>query len=168
MNFRLATLHDLPQIKSMYQEIVKSMEEHQIQIWDDVYPCDFFEEDIRHQRLYLMLENTKIISAFALCDSNSGANEVRWENCCGKALYLDRLGVNVRHTRQGIGSLTLIKAKETAKALGSAYLRLFVVDINVPAIRLYTKNGFTKAEGFYDEVIDETSTLHEFGYEIKL
>lgn len=64
-----------------------------------------------------MQDNTEILSAFALCDSNSGANAVEWKDCSGKALYIDRLGVK--------------------------YLRLFVVDINTPAIQLYTKNGLS-------------------------
>ena len=38
------------------------------------------------------------------------------------------------------------KAKEIAKSLGNEYLRLFVVDINIPAIKLYIKNGFEKAD----------------------
>jgi ribosomal protein S18 acetylase RimI-like enzyme len=62
----------------------------------------------------------------------------------------------------------LAKAREVAKTLGAEYLRLFVVDINEPAIRLYTKNGFTKAMGVYDEVIDDDLVLHEYGYEIPL
>lgn len=48
------------------------------------------------------------------------------------------------------------------------YLRLFAIDINKPAIRLYVKNGFKKAEGIYDEVFDDGFVLHEYGYEIKV
>lgn len=50
---------------------------------------------------------------------------------------------------------------------GAEYLRLFVVDINQPAIKLYMKNGFKRANGIYDEQIDEEIVLHEFGFEIK-
>lgn len=58
----------------------------------------------------------------------------------------------------------LDKAKEVAKTFGAEYLRLFVVDVNIPATQLYEKNGFLKADGVYDEAF----VLHEFGYEIKL
>lgn len=68
----------------------------------------------------------------------------------------------------GIGSLALEKARETAKKLGAAYLRLFVVDINKPAIQLYIKNGFVKADGIYEEEFDDGFVLHEYGYETKL
>lgn len=43
-----------------------------------------------------------------------------------------------------------------------------MVDINIPAIQLYKKNGFVKADGIYDEVFDDGFVLHEYGYEIKL
>ena len=57
---------------------------------------------------------------------------------------------------------------ETAKSFGMEYLRLFVADINKPAIRLYVKNGFQKAEGIYEEVFEDGFVLREYGYEIKV
>ena len=72
MEFRLANLQDLPQIKNVYKEIIKDMNSKQIEIWDEIYPCEFFEEDIRNNRLYVLVENDEIISAAVLCDSNSG------------------------------------------------------------------------------------------------
>lgn len=168
MEFRLADLQDLPQIKNVYKEIINDMNSKQIEIWDEIYPCEFFEEDIRNNRLYVLVENDEIVSAAVLCDSNSGEKAVEWKESDAKALYLDRFGVNVKHSRKGIGSYMLEQMNATAKIKGADYLRLFVVDINKPAIHLYEKNGFTKAEGIYDEIIDEELTLHEFGYEVEL
>jgi ribosomal protein S18 acetylase RimI-like enzyme len=168
MDFRLAVMRDLPQIKVVYQDIIQNMSNNQIEIWDDIYPCEFFEEDIKNEQLYVLYDNDEIVSAFVLCSTNSGEKSVKWQNNAGKALYVDRLGVNVNYTGKGVGSYMITKAKETAKTLGAEYLRLFVVDINEPAVRLYTKNGFTKATGVYDEVIDDELILHEYGYEILL
>lgn len=53
MEFRLADIKDLPQLKAVYKDIIEDMNHKQIQIWDDIYPCGFFEEDIRNNRLYL-------------------------------------------------------------------------------------------------------------------
>lgn len=147
MDFRLAVMQDLPQLKAMYKSIIQNMNEHQIQIWDDIYPCEFFEEDVRKNRLYILLDQEEIISAFALLDTNSGERSVEWQDNRQKTLYLDRFGVNVSRSRMGVGSFTLEKAKETAKRLGAQSLRLFVVDINEPAIRLYVKNGFIEPGG---------------------
>lgn len=168
MNFRLAKLQDLPQLKTVYRDIIKDMNNHQIQIWDDIYPCEFFEQDIISKRLYLLLNNDDIVSAFAVCNANAGEQSLIWKNNNAKALYLDRLGVNVNYTRKGIGSFMLTKAQEAARALDADYLRLFVVDINEPAIQLYTKNGFSRADGIYNEIIEKDFILQEYGYEIRL
>ena len=168
MEFRLAVLNDLVQIKDMYRQIVKSMNENNIQIWDDIYPCDFFEYDIKNNQMYILIDNNEIISAFVLCNTNAWEKEVKWGHDAGKSIYLDRLGVNIKYSNKGIGSLMIDKAKEIAKSLGNEYLRLFVVDINIPAIKLYIKNGFEKADGIYDEVFDDGFVLHEYGYEIKI
>lgn len=154
--------------KAIYKDIIQNMNNNQLQIWDDIYPCEIFDEDIRNNRLYVLLNNDDIVSAFVLCDTNPGEKSVEWQNNQRKALYLDRLGVNVKYSRMGMGSLMLEKAKETAKNLGFECLRLFVVDINKPAIHLYVKNGFTKVNGVYDEIIDDNIILHEYGFETAL
>ncbi len=168
MDFRQATLRDLERIRSVFERIIQHMNEQQIEIWDDVYPCEYFEEDIREGRLYGLFDGEVPVAAFALCDSNSGERAVQWRCVQGKALYLDRFGVNVDYARRGIGSRMLDRARETARALGAKNLRLFVVDVNRPAIRLYEKCGFERAAGVYDEVIDDDFVLREYGYEAVL
>lgn len=167
MNFRLADMDDLPQLKAIYEKIINKMNKDNIQIWDEIYPCEFFGDDIENNRLYVLVETNEIVSAFALCDSNAGAEYVKWENKHDKALYIDRLGVNVNYIKKGIGSIMLHKAIALAREKGAHYLRLFVVDINEPAINLYIKNGFVRVPGIFDEKIDGDLVLHEFGFEIK-
>lgn len=166
MNFRSAAKDDLPQLKTMYKEIISNMNKNNIEIWDDVYPCEFFSEDIENNCLYVLEENKEIISAFALCDSSLGENYVEWKSKLDRALYIDRFGVNIRYLKRGIGRVMLDKAIALTKERGVKYLRLFVVDINEPAINLYIKSGFEKVNGFYDERVDDNIILHEFGFEI--
>jgi len=168
MNFRLAAMEDLPQLKQVYQDIIRNMDNHQICIWDDIYPCAFFEEDIKNDCLYVLFDQKELVSAFALHNTSPGEKAVEWQENKGKACYLDRFGVNVNYLKKGIGSWMLQKAKETAKESGAACLRLFAVDINEPAIALYKKNGFIKGKGVYDEIIDEDFILHEYGFEAVL
>lgn len=144
------------------------MNEQNIQIWDDIYPCEFFEEDIKNNQLYILLNNEEIVSAFVLSNTNSGETAVEWNDKHAKAVYIDRLGVNVKYSRQGIASLMLDKAKEITKTLDAKYLRLFVVDINILAIQQYTKKEFVKVNGVYNEIFDDGFVWHEYGYEIKL
>lgn len=168
MAFRLAKMTDLPEIIVMYQELIKEMYRNGIEIWDEIYPCCCFEQDIQQKQLYILHEKNVIVAAFTLCQNNAGENSVKWENQDSTALYLDRLGVNVAYSGQGIGGLMIKKAKEITKDQGTDYLRLFVVDNNLPAINLYRKAGFSQAAGIFDEIIDEDLVLHEFGFELKL
>lgn len=168
MDFRQAVMQDLPQLKDMYKRIIKDMNEQNIQIWDDIYPCEFFEDDIKNNQLYILLNNGEIVSAFVLSDTNSGETAVEWNDNHAKAIYIDRLGANIKYLKKGLGSLMLDKAKEIAKTLNAEYLRLFVVDINIPAIQLYNKKEFIKVNGVYNEIFDDGFVLHEHGYEIKL
>ena len=166
MKLRLANKQDLPQLKTMYKDIVENMNRNKITIWDDVYPSIFFESDILNKQLYVLEDDSVIVSAFCLCDDN--IDSIQWKEPAAKALYIQRLGVNVLYMQKGIGSKTLDEAKEIARKLNYNYLRLLVVDFNYPAINLYLKNGFVKKEGVHSEVIDEETILYEHGYEIEL
>lgn len=168
MVFQSAAAQDLPRLKDMYKRIVKNMEAQGIPIWDDIYPSEFLAEDVENDRLYVLLDKEEIVSAFALCDTNAGEKAVQWQENGARAMYIDRLGVDVRYAKKGIGSFMLARAKEIAKASGAAYLRLFVVDINEPAIRLYRRNGFAKVAGIYEETFDDGFMLREYGYEIEI
>ena len=166
MKLRLANKQDLPQLKTMYKDIVENMNKNKITIWDDVYPSIFFKSDILNKQLYVLEDDSVIVSAFCLCDDN--IDSIQWKEPAAKALYIQRLGVNVLYMQKGIGSKTLDEAKEIARKFNYNYLRLLVVDFNYPAINLYLKNGFVKKEGVHSEVIDEETILYEHGYEIEL
>ncbi|WP_250228801.1 GNAT family N-acetyltransferase [Anaeropeptidivorans aminofermentans] len=169
MDLRRADSSDLPKLKAMYRKIIDNMNRNGISIWDEIYPCEFFSGDIENNRLYLLAEEHDIIvAAFALCESHAGENYMKWENAHEKALYLDRFGVNVDYARRGIGSTMLRHAIALARQKNAKYLRLFVVDINKPAINAYLKNGFRKAEGIYEERIDDDLILREYGFEIEI
>ncbi|MDD4321481.1 MAG: GNAT family N-acetyltransferase, partial [Acidaminococcaceae bacterium] len=151
MNLRLAEKNDLPKLKTMYEKIIENMHKNNIQIWNENYPCEFFQYDIKNKSLYILTENDDMIAAFALCESNDGEGYLKWKNVKEIALYLCRFGVNVNYLRKRMGGLMLKNAMKIAKQLDAKYLRLFVVDANKPAINLYLKNGFTRVDGIYEE-----------------
>lgn len=165
--FRAAESSDLPALREMYRAVVDRMRADGLDIWDDVYPVCALEGDIRNGVLYILLDGSSLAAAFALCRDADGAAAVQWIGQ-GSALYLDRLAVSPVYAGQGIGSRMLTLARQTAQAQGAQQLRLFVVQENRPAIRLYEKNGFLRAGGVYQEVIDDTLTLCEYGYETPL
>lgn len=168
MEVRLAAPADLPQLKAVYQKIIRHMDENGVPIWDEIYPCALFAADVEARRLYVLEKDGRIAGAFALCDSSTGAGSVEWKEPQAKAFYIDRLGVSVEHRGNGLGSLLLRRAAELAGEKGARWLRLFVVDINRPAMELYVKNGFQRVGGVYEEKIDEDTLLREFGFEREL
>lgn len=169
MHLRVAGSKDLQKLKAMYTTVVEQMHKSNLFIWDEIYPCAFLSEDIEKHRLYVLAdEQQNIAAAFALCEENAGKNYVQWQNAHGKALYLDRLAVHVDYARRGLGSMALRQAAVLARQHNAVWLRLFVVDINQPAINLYLKNGFQQASGVYEEKIEDDLVLQEFGFEIEV
>ena len=63
MNLRLANMYDLPKIKVIYGKIIDNMNKNNIQIWNEIYPCEVFYDDIVNNRLYVLTENDEIVSA---------------------------------------------------------------------------------------------------------
>ena len=163
--FRTAVWEDLPAVREMYRGIVRWMDANRIRIWDDVYPCHALEEDVQRGRLHLLLDEGSPAAAFALCGDHPGEARIEWADPRGGALYLTRMGVHAAHMGRGLGGFVLEKAGETARELGAAYLRLFVVDVNLPAIRLYARGGFARRKGVYRQEIDTALVLREYGYE---
>ena len=170
MHFRLAEISDLAQLKSVFKKITEKMNAENGRIWDDTYPCESFETDIKKRRLYVLTEEGVILSAFALweLEPDDERNELHWENDPAKALYFGRFGVNVDYRKGGIGSIMIANAADVAKAGGAEYLRVFVAEKNKPAISFYLKNGFEVTDIIYDEALDEDFVLRQFGLEKKL
>lgn len=166
MEFRPARAADLPALVAMYRGIVGQMQRQGLSIWDEVYPCEFLQQDLELDRLHLLAEGGELLGAFALCDGCAGSGAVQWPNPHASALYLDRLGVNAAHQGRGLGGALLRRAAGLAAARGAGCLRLFAVESNLPALRLYRRHGFRQAEGVYLERIDAALTLREYGFEL--
>ena len=81
MDFRLATMKDLPLLKSVYKDIIQNMEKQQVCIWDDIYPCEFFAEDIPRYQIYTHNCDTVARELLALADE-----EIRQYNSSACAL----------------------------------------------------------------------------------
>lgn len=168
MKFRLASDNDLDFLKEMYAKIIDNMYENDIKIWNDFYPFEVIKEDVENNNFYVLENDKEIVAACALCNSNSGENSLTWCEDTNDVFYIDRLGVNADYLRQGIGSNLINQIKTFAKEEDKKYIRLFVVDSNIPAINMYLKNGFEKVSGIYEEVINEECTLLEYGFELKV
>ncbi len=168
MIFRQATYADLPALKSAFAAITKKMNENGFLFWDDRYPYEVFSTDIAEERLYLWIDHDTIVSAFALCEHSSGEKAVAWEAPEATALYLYRFAVHPDYEGRGIAKAMLQKVREVSRTKGADYLRLFVVDSNLPALSLYAADGFSRVEGINVEQINDGPKLIEYGFEVKL
>ena len=168
MEIRLAVSGDLSRLRAFYLDVVRQMEAQQLFLWDEIYPCCALEEDIAHARLHLLLENGRLLAAFALSPSHDGWDQISWQEPQAPACYLDRLAVSPRCQRQGLGLETLRQAAALAQAQNARFLRLFAANENIPAIRLYQKAGFRQGTGIYEEVIDQDLVIRQLGFELFL
>lgn len=171
MIFRLATEKDLPVLETMYKDIADNLTKNNIKIyWSEFYPYEEIEEiDIKNKTFYVLEENGEIVGGINLSLSHEKEKQINWKNKNAKAVYISKLGVNINFLKQGLGKALIENAKQLAKENGAEVLRLFVVDKNTPAINLYIKNGFEKADGKTTEFLEyHNVTLTEFGYEFKL
>ena len=166
-NFRKANINDLDELKVMFEDITKNMNENGINIWDDVYPFMEFENDIEKGNLYLLTNNNDIVASIVLYKSNEHSDCFEWKNKETEALYIARFGVNSKYLKKGIGSIAIEESKKIAQKENIDYLRLLVVDTNFIAIKFYEKIGFNKANGIFIECADELEFI-EYGYEIKI
>ncbi len=162
MEYRKATLSDLNYLKTMYIDIVLTMKSNGVDIWDEIYPIEYLENDINNDCFYIMLENNNIVSGFALYESHEGSECFNWED--DDVFYIDRLGIHIDYLRQGKGEKTLDLICKIARENNKQSVRLLVVDSNIPAIKLYEKYGFIKATGEYLEHMDYGIILKEYGY----
>ena len=167
MKLRLATEKDLPSLHVLFTDITRKLDSENICIWDEVYPDCAFPDDIKRKSLFVLEEDEKLISAFALCSPLDDEGSIVWENPTAKGVYLFRFGVSPDCLNKGIGTYMLKEAERLAKERGGEYLRLLVVDYNLPAIKFYEKIGYKKAQGFYVKNQDGL-ILKEYGYELKL
>lgn len=166
MIFRPATKADLPYIYAVFNEIIDDMNRHGIEIWDDIYPCAFFEDDIAQNRLHLLCDGEEVVSALVLADEkDEGEGTVAWHDAAQPARYVLRFGVNVRYRRRGMAQQMLEHAATLARQEGAEALRLLVVDCNEPARKLYEKCGFQPRPGEAILQFDDGTTLHELGME---
>ena len=169
MKTRLATQDDLPELKIMFDEIVKKMNNDGICIWNEFYPYEEFADDIKNSNLYVITNQQKIIASFGLYPQMTSSENFNWEKTNCPVLYIARVVVNINNLRQGLGSKIIEQAKLIAKQQNVQYLRLNVVEINTPAKQLYIKNGFRQVNGIYKEFSPTLNkTLCEFGYELKI
>jgi ribosomal protein S18 acetylase RimI-like enzyme len=163
MNYRLGRLEDVEEISRMVDSAKELMSSQGIEQWDEIYPAkEDFEDDIKKQTLYVVIDDDNLESEESsadtnnekLTDSNLAAiyvisteyddayNNASWEydNAC----IIHRLCVAPGQQNKGIGKKLLDKIEGQLVDMGFDSVRLDVFSENPFALRLYEKNGYEK------------------------
>lgn len=169
MELRLARKNDLLKLNNLFDEIIADMYKKGIKIWHEIYPYCEFESDIQNKNLYILTENENIVATFCLFEDSNAKESFEWENKNANAMYLSRLAVNVNFLRRGCGNIALNYAINIAKEKSANFIRLFVAESNIPAIKFYEKNGFKKVSGQTSEYAEPFKCeIIEYAYEKRI
>ena len=142
---------DIPGTAAFYDRVILYLDSHvNYPRWiRHVYPS---ESTVRRMTAagaqYLYTEDGEIAGAFALNTDPQGCyRNGKWKRDLpeGSYLVLHALAIDPDRQRRGIGSAILRFAVGMAKSEGYRALRADIVPENIPARRLFEKNGFTCA-----------------------
>ena len=134
--FSLACYNDIPEIVHIYKSLVGTPG----CTWGDDYPSRATAEwDIKHNNLYILKSNEKIIAIASIGDFDE-LGHLQWKP--KKACELARIGVIPSMQKQGVGTMILQNVIDVAKEKGFDGIRMLVSKTNPAALALYDKNGF--------------------------
>lgn len=137
-------------VTAMYRRSVRALEQTvNYPKWSDAHPGnDYIAGSILRGELFACIDNGMILGATVLSEDPEGNYELgEWKVRLkqGEFLVVHTLAVSPDHEREGVGSFLVDGCIAYAEANGYKAVRLDVVPENIPAVRLYTKKGFTYA-----------------------
>ncbi len=155
MDIRLCKSKDIEATGVFYDRVVLWLENHvNYPKWEyKVYPSrQFVEDTVKAETLYICTDGEEIVGAFVLNDDPQGDyRKGDWTKDLdeGKFLVIHSLAIAPEAQGQGLGGRVIDFCIDEAKKRGYSSIRLDVVPDNIPAKKLYEKNGFTYS-GDYD------------------
>ena len=146
---RLAKIEEYEQVIQFYYDTIDMLNKSEFSsLWKkDVYPSNaYIRQSIENGQLWVYEMDGQIISSMVLNhECNEGYRSVKWPTEFEKEeiFVIHAFGVLPSIHGKGIGSQMLKNAIEYAAKNNVKVIRLDVLADNVPAVRLYTKNGFS-------------------------
>ena len=140
---------DIARVSRFYDDVILWLNDHiNYPQWIyRVYPCqDNVCAWIKAGVQYICEGEGRIFGAIALTEKPQGDfQKANWSRNLSEGAYLviNALAVDPRIQRRGTGSAIIRFCIEKARAEGYKAIRVDIVPTNVPARRLFEKNGFT-------------------------
>jgi len=151
MQIRKCTEADIASAGAFYDRVVLWLDSHiNYPKWIyGVYPSmETVRASTKAGTQFICLDGNAIIGAFILNDDSDGNyQEGCWQQALadGEYMVLHTLAIDPEYHRQGIGSEIIRFCVDRTRSNGYKALRVDIVPDNLPARKLYEKNGFTHA-----------------------
>lgn len=157
----LAELNDIDEILDLYRVVIEAVNKSSVKLgWNiKVYPnYEFVKTAIENNEMVILKENSKIVSAAVVNHNvNKEYDEIDWKikEPKDKISTIHALAT-LPSNRNKTASYQMLKdIDEYCKAQGDKAIHLDVIDTNIPAYKLYTRNGYDMVEQIkmYYEVV---------------
>ena len=146
---RKTTEADLQPLMEIFSEARKTIAALGIDQWQNGYPNEaVLREDMARSQSYLAESDGRVIATFAmLTDGEPTYDEIfdgAWRTSGGREGYiaLHRVAISVAARGKGISTQIVEYAKERARALGRASVRIDTHEGNAVMRRMLEKHGF--------------------------
>jgi GNAT superfamily N-acetyltransferase len=139
---RKASKDEEAAIMSLYRKAAEKGRADGSSTWDDEYPnSEILAEDLRLERLYVLEEEGRLVSAITIEEGEDPEIErLPWTN--RKSCFLVRLCVSPERQSRGVGEKMMRAVSECARKAGFESTHHLAATENVAANRLYGKMGY--------------------------
>lgn len=156
-----AALSDEKEIIDLYKAVIEKVNLTEVRLgWNiDIYPNSaFIESAILHGEMCVIREEGKIVAAAVINHSvNTEYNDIDWKikGPKDKLATIHALAVLPKKQGSKTGYRILSDIEDYCRKNGDLAIHLDVIDTNIPAYKLYTRNGYNEVNRikmFYDVV----------------
>lgn len=147
MEFRGATLSDLPELMALFRAATRQMDAQGILQWDEIYPDEAtIRADIVRGQMRVGTRSGKIAVAFMLELCKEGEYEpADWRYREPDFAVLHRLCVHPDFQGQGVAKAAMDFLEGAMLSRGIRTIRLDAFSQNPSALHLYESRGYVKA-----------------------
>ncbi len=149
MKIRKAEKKDIPEILALVQAVIKDMNLHEIDQWNEQYPLpEIFISDIKAGSLFAMKDNESIVGIIVVTEvQDEEYKPIAWEDTSGKPLIIHRIAVHPERQRKGIACTLMDFAERYARDNGYSSIRIDTYSGNPRTLNLFEKRKYDRREG---------------------
>ena len=156
-----AKISDETEIVDLYKAVIESVNLTEVHLgWNiDIYPdATFINSAISHNQMCVIRDDGKIVAAAVLNHSvNPEYADINWEikDPKDKLATIHALAVLPQKQGSKTSYRLLSDIEDYCRKRGDLAIHLDVIDTNIPAYKLYTRNGYNVVDRirmFYDVV----------------